>query len=132
MTLNNTQSVFTPELLERMFPSERSHAFFDALYGDADDAAFDIKLDFTGAGKDRLRFQFLLVQRPGKCLACNLTYGLPAVFSRHPVINVRKIVEDAAAALKLPATRLQWKLGQTEPRSQNLHVIPLTITIQPE
>ncbi|SDB30310.1 hypothetical protein SAMN05660653_01469 [Desulfonatronum thiosulfatophilum] len=126
------QAVFTPEVLEQIFPPERSHDFFEALYGDADDAAFDIQMGFAGANGEKVQFQFLLVQRPGKCLACNLTYGLPAVFSRHPVINIRKIVEEVADTLDLPASRLQWKLGQTEPRSHDLHAIPLTITIQPE
>lgn len=126
------QAVFTPEVLEQIFPPERSHDFFEALYGDADDAAFDIKLAFAGAQGDDLQFEFLLVQRPGKCLACNLTYGLPTVFSRHPVINVRKILEDVAQALDLPGSRFQWKLGQTEPRRQDLHAIPLKFTIQPE
>ena len=132
MDSHHLQSIFTPQRLERIFPAQRSTDFFEALYGDADEAAFDVKLAFDGDAVGRLNFQFQLVQRPGKCLACNLTYGLPKVFTRHPVINMNGLVADIAAALDLPASRLQWSLDQTEPRRQDLHVIPLPITILPE
>lgn len=129
MDSHQIQSVFTPERLARMFPAQRGTDFFEALYGDADETAFDIKLDFEGGAANQLHFRFQLVQRPGKCLACNLTYGLPKVFIRHPVINMSGLVAEIAAALDLPASRLQWSLGQTEPRRPDLHIIPLSITI---
>lgn len=132
MDSHHFQDIFTPERLEEFFPARRSSDFFEALYGDADEAAFDVKLAFDGGAADRLVFQFHLVQRPGKCLACNLTYGLPGVFTRHPVINMNGLVADIAAAMDLPASRLQWSLDQTEPRRQDLHVIPLKVTILPE
>ncbi len=132
MDFQHIQGIFSPERLERIFPAQRSTDFFEALYGDADEAAFDVKLAFDGIAAGRLNFQFQLVQRPGKCLACNLTYGLPKVFTRHPVINMTGLVTDIAAALDLPASRLQWSLGQTEPRRQDLHVVPLTLAILPE
>jgi hypothetical protein len=132
MNFHHPQGIFSPERLERIFPAQRSTDFFEALYGDADEAAFDVKLAFDGVTAGRLNFQFQLVQRPGKCLACNLTYGLPKVFNRHPVINLTGLVSDIAAALDLPASRLQWSLDQTEPRRQDLHVIPFPITILPE
>lgn len=132
MNIEQPHRIFNQEYLERIFPQQRSTDFFEALYGDADDAAFDIKLAFVGVTGDHLNFQFLLIQRPAKCLACNLTYGLPNVFSRHPVINIRGIISDIASVLNLPSQRLAWKLGQTQPTRQELHAIPLTITIQPE
>lgn len=125
-------AVLTPEKLAELFPPERSTSFFDALYGDADEAAFTIRLGFVSANEHRLHFQFLLEERPGKCLACNLTYGLPAVFSRHPVINLSGLVNDIGQTLGLPQDKLRGNLGQTEPKSSNLHLIPLTITIQPD
>ncbi len=125
-------TVFSPQQLEQIFPAQRSRDFFEALYGDDDDAAFDIKLAFSGANDQRLHFKFLLIQRPGKCLACNLTYGLPNVFSRHPVINIHGIVGDVAQVLDLCPSRLQWNLGQTEPSRPDLHAISLTITVQSE
>lgn len=125
-------NLFTPERLTLLFPPERSAAFFDALYGDADEAAFTIRLDFSGSDAQSLHFQFLLEECPGKCLACNLTYGLPKVFDRHPVVNVAGLAADIGQVLDIPAARLRWKLGQTVTRSSSLHLIPLIITINPE
>ncbi|WP_045219126.1 hypothetical protein [Desulfonatronum thioautotrophicum] len=132
MQSDHYQTIFTPEWLEQTFPAQRSLDFFEALYGDADEAAFDIKLAFDRAASGNLYFQFQLVQRPGKCLACNLTYGLPSVFTRHPVINMSGLVADIASAMDLPVSRLTWNLGQTDPRRQDLHLIPLTISISAE
>ncbi len=131
MDFHHIQGIFSPERLERIFPAQRSTDFFEALYGDAEEAAFDVKLAFGGVAAGCLNFQFQLVQRPGKCLACNLTYGLPKVFIRHPVINMTGIVADIAVALDLPVSRLQWRLDQTEPLRQDLHVVPLPIAILP-
>ena len=60
----------------------RTDEFFEALYGDAAEGPYDILLKFKGENKNTLHFEFQLKQRPGRCLACNLTYGLPVVFSR--------------------------------------------------
>ena len=68
---------------------------------------------------------FELHQRPGKCLACNLTYGLPQVFQRHPVLDVAGVVRAAAEKLGWPAGKVRWWLGHTEEISRSLHVIPL-------
>lgn len=122
--------VFSPEKLTSLFPPERSYAFFDALYGDVEEAAFTIRLDFSKADAHRLHFQFRLEERPGKCLACNLTYGLPTVFARHPVINLPGLISEIGQAMEIPAANLRGELGQTITHSSNLHLIPLTITIQ--
>lgn len=122
--------IFTSEALEALFPRDRNEAFFDALYGDPEEAAFSIRLAFSGADAHRLHFQFHLEERPGKCLACNLTYGLPAVFARHSVINLRGLIEEVGRLLDIPADRLHGQLGRTETASSSLHRIPLTISIQ--
>ena len=83
--------VFTDDKLQVIFPKDRADAFFDALFGDAEEGSYDIGLGYAGGTADALNFELRLTQRPGKCLACNLTYGLPQVFSRHPVINVQGI-----------------------------------------
>jgi len=132
MLPQDPHEIFSPEWLDRHFSTQRSTDFFEALYGNADDAAFDIKLAFIGAVEEQLNFEFRLIQRPEKCLACNLTYGLPNVFTRHPVINIPGLVADVALALDVPADRLQWKLGLTEAGRSDLHTIPLTLTIRPE
>lgn len=132
MLQQDPHGIFSREWLDHHFPSQRSTDFFEALYGDADDAAFDIKLAFAGSVEKRLNFEFQLIQRPEKCLACNLTYGLPNVLTRHPIINMVGLVADIAQALDVPADRLQWKLGQTETGRSDVHTIPLMITILPE
>ena len=48
--MGSYQSVFTPSCLEGLFPAEeRTAAFFDALFGDAEDGAYDIRLTFQRA-----------------------------------------------------------------------------------
>ncbi len=117
--------IFTEEKLEALFPAERADAFFEALFGDAEEGAYDIALGYEGVYGDALNFQLRLTQRPGKCLVCNLTYGLPQVFSRHPIINVQGIADAVAEAVgKEKAT---WKLGSTKEVSNKLHIIPLVI-----
>ena len=64
-------------------------------------------------------------------LACNLTYGLPQVFSRHPVIDVPGLVEQVARQVNGSGVK-DWKLGKTKEVSPELHVIPLIITLDQE
>ena len=71
-----------------------------------------------------------LIERPGCCLVCSLTYGLPEVFSRHPVINIKGLVKDIEARLAGRAVCTGWKLGNTSQQGKSLHSIPLTITVQ--
>jgi hypothetical protein len=122
---------FTEETLTAIFPAERSDAFFDALFGDAEEGAYDIRLVFKGLGSEgkTLLFELELHERPGKCLACNLTHGLPEVFSRHPVINIKGIVQEIDRLLGDSASCAGWKLGTTRSVSRNLHTIPLTVSI---
>lgn len=122
------KDVFTPERLIGLFPAERSDEFFDALLGDASEGAYDIELNYKGSNSEFMEFEFLLRQRPGKCLACNLTYGLPQVFSRHPIINVKKLVSDLASAAGLKSDA-EWGLGPTREVSRSLHIIPLRIKL---
>lgn len=121
--------IFTRDALETMFPKNRSNDFFDALYGDPTEGAYDIGLKFKGQGQDRLHFEFHLKERPGKCLACNVTYGLPQVFSRHPIINVKGVVQEIDKLLDGQAKCGDWQLGRTREVSRKLHVVPLTINL---
>ena len=72
----------------------------------------------------------LLHERPNCCLACNLTQGLPQVFSRHPVINVNGVVSEIDSLLGDSYTCKSWSLGYTEQYSQSLHVIPIKIELE--
>lgn len=117
--------IFTDDKLQSIFPAERANEFFEVLLGDAEDGSYDIALGYVGNNGTDLEFEIRLTQRPGKCLACNLTYGLPKVFSRHPVINVNGIADAVAQAVGCSSAT--WKLGETCEMSRELHVIPLTI-----
>lgn len=127
--MNNVQDVFTQETLQKLFPADRANAFFDALFGDAEEGAYDIRLIFKEQTANTLTLGLELHERPGKCLACNLTYGLPEVFSRHPIINIKGLVSEIDALLGDKATCTDWKLGTTQTVSKSLHIIPLIIIL---
>lgn len=130
--MENVATLFTQEYVTNLFPSERTNDFFEALFGDAEEGAYDISLSFQGydMGGNTLKFALNLHERPGCCLACNLTQGLPEVFSRHPVIDVKGLVSDIEKSLDGKAVCQSWKLGSTVQQDSNLHVIPLTITLK--
>ncbi|MDR2055198.1 MAG: hypothetical protein LBQ10_04950 [Desulfovibrio sp.] len=113
--------------LDGLFPAERTEEFFDALFGGGEEGAYDIGLVCRSLSPTRAELAFELRRRPGKCLACNLTYGLPQVFQRHPVINVSGIVKAVAEHLGWRTENLQWRLGSTEEISHELHAIPLLL-----
>ncbi len=130
MKTEEFNDIFTQDALNNLFPKDRADCFFDALFGDASEGAYDISLDFMKGDKEKLRFQFDLRQRPGKCLACNLTYGLPQVFSRHPVINMKGLIRDIDDLLDGLATCNEWQFGRTLEISKTLHVIPLSVSLE--
>ena len=128
--MKNPDAVFAdPALLTRLFPPERTNEFFDALFGDPDEGAYDIALRYGGSEGRRLRFFLDLHQRPGKCLACNLTSGLPEVFSRHPVIDIKGLAAAIAECLGPDAACAGWELGRTLQEERARFCIPLTITL---
>jgi len=127
MLFENIDQLFPETVLKQLFPTERADAFFEALYGDSSEGAYDIAFSFQGLKKEALEFRFDLHRRPGKCLACNLTYGLPQVFSRHPLINIDGLVRDIENRLAGKATCSRWKLEETSEISSDLHVVPLTV-----
>ena len=125
----NLAEIFNQETLLHLFPKTRSDEFFEALFGDATEGAYDICLAFTGSPNDTTyNFELHLKQRPGKCLACNLTYGLPEVFSRHPLINIKGLAAAIAAKLDLAPEQVSWQLGTTKTINKELYTIPLVIT----
>ena len=129
MPKNNISTLFTREILDDLLPAGRADDFFKALFGDADEGAYDIRLHFSNynAEKNILSFELHMHERPGKCLSCNLTYGLPQVFSRHPLIDIKGIVEKIENLLDGQAKCLDWQLGSTQTAADNLHTIPLNI-----
>lgn len=130
MDTRTIAGLFTPDVLLNLFPEERSNQFFDALFGDAEEGAYDIRLAYRSANDSHINLDLELHQRPGKCLACNLTQGLPNVFSRHPVINIDGLVGDVEKLLDGLAKCKEWSLGHTEQRNNDMHVIPINITLE--
>lgn len=130
MTTDSLKNILTQENLATIFPKSRSNDFFEALFGDADEGSYDIELAYRESKGDSLTMELRLHERPNRCLACNLTQGLPQVFSRHPIINVQGIVKDIEALLGESYRCTSWSLGYTEQPQRSLHVIPLKIVIE--
>jgi len=126
MVQKDFDSILTQEFLDELLPPERSDQFFDALYGDASEGAYNIRLEPISISDSRIVLAFNLMRRPDKCLVCSLTYGLPNVFARHPLINIKGIIEKIKAA-GIPAK--SWRLGDTEENSSSLHIIPFYIDL---
>jgi len=133
MTEANFNDIFNREILLALMPAEKSAQFFEAMYGDADDGAYTISLSYAGHDRstNNLHFDLLLQERPGKCLSCSLTYGLPDVFARHPLININGLVQEVEQLLGGKTKCSAWKLGFTRTVARDLHSIPLTIQLTP-
>ena len=129
MNTDNFPAILNKEELSRIFPKERSNDFFDALFGDASEGAYDIELGYRGVQDGTLTMELLLHERPNCCLVCNLTQGLPQVFSRHPIINIAGVVREIDVLLGDEVNCGDWSLGRTEQQQSNLHVIPVHITL---
>ncbi len=132
MDSDKFKHLFTPPLLLEMFPTDRSNQFFEALYGDIEEGVYDISLEYEGySPQDQaLHFLFKLTERPGKCLACHLTYGLPEVFARHPLIGVAELVKEINQRLGDLADCGDWRLEPTRTISRKIYGVPLTITLR--
>ena len=129
MNTDNFPKILSKEELSRIFPKDRSNEFFDALFGDASEGSYDIELGFRNVHNNTLTMDLLLHERPNCCLVCNLTQGLPQVFSRHPIINIEGVVREIDTLLGDEANCGEWSLGRTEQQQSNLHVIPVLITL---
>ena len=130
--MTDWKQMFSRTTLRQLFPPQRTDAFFDALFGDASEGAYDIELSFDGYDRTAktLRFLLNLRERPGCCLACNLTYGLPEVFARHPVIDLKGLVRDIEVRLGGEMVCGDWRLGRTVQQDNALHSIPLEIEVR--
>ena len=111
--------------LKEIFPAERTDKFFEALFGGAEEGAYDIVLSVRTDASDHVEMAFELHRRPGKCLVCSLTYGLSNVFKRHPVI-------DAAGVARTIAKRKgwadhDWAIGPTHEVDESYHWIPFRV-----
>ena len=66
---NQFNHIFSQDKLDALFPPERTIQFFEALFGDNDEGAYDIRLAFKFVSENQLHFDFELHQRPGRCLS---------------------------------------------------------------
>ena len=131
MSSNKFDNLFDQQTLSEIFPADRADQFFEALFGDASEGAYNISLVFKEhrPKNNTLIFELHLTQRPGCCLACNLTHGLPTVFSRHPVININGVVAAIDELLGDSGSCKDWQLGSTNSVSSALHTLPLIINL---
>ncbi len=132
MKAKNCDNVFNENQMKRIFPESVADIFFDALLGDSSEGAYDIDLVFDREYEEQLLFEFRLSKRPGKCLRCKLTYGLPEVFSRHPVINIKEVVRKIGELLDGKGEVHRWELGKTREIDESLHIIPLSVFLKTE
>ncbi len=123
------QEIFTAENLQKLLPPERVEAFFEAFYF-GEEPAYHLKLGAGRVSPDRIHLELHLEARPGKCLACNLTWGLPQVLEKHPLLNLPQTVEELEKLLPQGVKVKRWYLGPTEERTPELHVIPLVIELE--
>lgn len=111
--------------LEERFPPEKSDEFFEAIYGGAEEGAYTIVPVLKKLTPERALLELELRRRPGQCLKCSLTYGLPEVFRRHPLLNISGFAGEIAQ--KLGWKNYYWELGETEEHGDSLHSVPLVI-----
>lgn len=114
------------EKLDEIFPATKSDEFFEAIYGGAEDGAYDIVLTCDNITGAKAVLAFELRRRPGQCLKCSLTYGLPDVFKRHPLLNVAGVAGQIAARLGWEAG-YKWELRPVREISDDLHIIPFIV-----
>jgi hypothetical protein len=124
--------LFTNEFLQELFPRGKDDEFFDALYGGAEEGAFDISLTFGSFEPEtgRLILEYRLTERPGKCMACSLTYGLPQVMERHPIIDLKGTVEKICQRIGPCWSVEGWTLGRTTPYAPKVNVIPFILQLK--
>lgn len=85
----------TADFLDGLFPPERTDAFFDALFGGAEEGAYTIVLRPRAESETSVEVAMELHQRPGKCLMCSLTYGLFPKYSGVTPSSMRKALPRA-------------------------------------
>ncbi len=122
--------MLSEEKVKGLLPRERIEAFFEAFYF-GEEPAYDLELGLGHFDPERkiLRLELRLRARPGRCLACNLTWGLPEVFKRHPALDLAGVVSRLEALLPEGSKVVDWDLGPTEEVNEDLHLVPLIVRL---
>jgi len=63
MTIESINTLFLPETINKIFPENLADQFFDALYGDPSEGAYNIALVFKEQKDNDLIFEFHLPLR---------------------------------------------------------------------
>ena len=82
------ETLFQQHILDAIFPADRADQFFEALFGDAAEGAYDISLVFRGAGNNRIDFEFQLSDVSGK-----VEITMEAVDENQEFLKISKIIE---------------------------------------
>ena len=64
MMIKRFNDNFTPDVLKKLFPEDRANRFFDALFGDPAEGAYDINLEFKNTVKIGLSLRYTLSSDP--------------------------------------------------------------------
>ncbi|HFC98410.1 MAG TPA: pancreas/duodenum homeobox protein 1 [Thermosulfurimonas dismutans] len=122
--------MFSEEQIKTLLPREKIEAFFEAFYF-GEEPAYDLELGLGHFDPEQrlVRLELRLKARPGRCLACNLTWGLPEVFKRHPALDLQGVVGRLEGLLPDGWKVRDWTLGTTEEIDEELHVIPLIVRL---
>lgn len=117
--------------IKSLLPAERVEEFFEAFYFGEEPAYFlELGLREWNPEAGKIVLELRLKARPGKCLACNLTSGLPDVFKRHPILNLAGVAEEVVNRLGDGFRLESWELGWTERLNPDLHVVPMVIRVK--
>ncbi|WP_457755736.1 hypothetical protein [Thermodesulfatator indicus] len=80
--------------VKSLLPKERVNEFFEAFYFGEEPAYYlELGLREWKPEEGKIVLELRLSARPGKCLVCNLTSGLPPVLKKHPILNLKGIVK---------------------------------------
>jgi len=123
--------MFSEEWIKGLLPRKKIEAFFEAFYF-GEEPAYDLELGLgeVSLEQKRIRLDLRLLARPGRCLACNLTWGLPPVLEKHPLLNLEEIVRRIEERLPEGLKVKNWELGAVREINSELHVIPLWIYLK--
>ena len=97
MTTDTIKTVLTKENLEKIFPRQRANDFFEALFGDADEGAYDIELAYREHNGSTLVMDLLL----RRLLDLGIRLARPGEFSERAFLNGKLDLAQAEAVADL-------------------------------
>jgi len=80
MDTSTIDALFTPETLQQLFPKNRTSDFFEALFGDADEGAYEIELGYGGVNGNSLTMELKTSRTPRMLSRVQLDPGITTGF----------------------------------------------------